>query len=184
MLSAFEQAAKIAAMNLDDAQTARVREWINQGLKVAEIQSRLADDLGIKLTYMEARLLLDDLQLKPKDAPAPPKPAESPLTGGGGARLAGPAGGPEGPGLAGTPPPSPGGSPGGGKVTVGVDDIARPGALVSGKVTFRDGQTADWQLDQMGRLAVVPKQQGYRPSQADIADFQAELESVLARYGF
>lgn len=179
-------------MNLDDAQTARVREWINQGLKVAEIQTRLSDELGLRLTYMEARLLLDDLQLRPKDAPArPAASAASGLvggtpgggagagTGGGpGAALTTPGGPPDKADPAGTAPPS------GGQVSVSVDNLARPGALVSGKVTFRDGQAADWQLDQFGRLAVVPKKQGYKPSQADVMDFQAELESTLARLGY
>jgi hypothetical protein len=58
-------------MNLDESQTARVREWIGQGLKVADVQTRLADEFGVRLTYMEARLLLDDLKLRPKDAPRP-----------------------------------------------------------------------------------------------------------------
>ena len=67
---------------------------------------------------------------------------------------------------------------------VNVDQVTRPGALVSGKVTFSDGQTADWYLDQMGRLGVVAKQQGYKPSQADLMAFQAELQNELARQGY
>ena len=54
------------------------------------------------------------------------------------------------------------GGPGG--VSVGVDEIAIPGTLVSGKVTFSDGNTAAWHLDQTGRLGLAPKQPGYRPS--------------------
>jgi IS5 family transposase len=76
----------------------------------------------------------------------------------------------------------PGPAPGG--VSVGVDQIARPGAAVSGKVTFSDEQTAEWYLDQTGRLAVVPKQQGYKPSAADVQQFQAALQNELMRMGF
>ena len=65
-----------------------------------------------------------------------------------------------------------------------VDQLTRPGALVSGKVTFTDGKSAEWYLDQMGRLGLVPKGQGYKPSQDDLMDFQAELQSELARLGF
>ncbi len=72
----------------------------------------------------------------------------------------------------------------GGKVSVGVDQIARPGAIVSGKVTFSDGQTADWYLDQTGRLGVVPKQTGYKPSQADVQDFQITLQQEIAKLGY
>jgi hypothetical protein len=56
--------------------------------------------------------------------------------------------------------------------------------VVSGKVTFSDGQQADWYLDQMGRLGVAPKQQGYKPSAADVRQFQAALEKEIARMGF
>jgi hypothetical protein len=71
-----------------------------------------------------------------------------------------------------------------GKVAVSMDSITRPGALVSGKVTFSDGQSADWQMDQYGRLGVAPKTPGYKPSQSDVASFQAELETALARLGY
>src|SRR5436190_8177325 len=62
-------------MNLDDAQKKKVTEWIAQGLKLSEIQKRLSDELGLRLTYMEARLLVDDLKLMPKDT-EPPKSVE------------------------------------------------------------------------------------------------------------
>ena len=73
---------------------------------------------------------------------------------------------------------------GGGKVSVTVDQITRPGAIVSGKVTFSDGQIADWYLDQTGRLGVVPKQQGYKPSAADVQDFQLALQQEVAKLGY
>jgi len=58
-------------MNLDDEQKRKVTEWIAQGLKLSEIQKRLGDELGLRLTYMEARLLVDDLKLMPKDTERP-----------------------------------------------------------------------------------------------------------------
>ena len=60
-------------MNLTDEQRQRVAAWIAQGAKLSEVQSRLAEELGIKLTYMDTRFLVDDLKLTPKD-PEPPKP--------------------------------------------------------------------------------------------------------------
>ncbi len=161
-------------MNLDENQAAQVRAWIDEGLSVAAIQSQLAEKFGLRLTYMEARLLLDDLKLRPKDAPTPP-PADLPGAGAGAAAPGAPA---PSAGQQGEAPSA------GGRVSVAVDQIARPGALVSGKVTFRDGQTAEWQLDQLGRLAVIPRQQGYKPAQADVMEFQAELEAALARFGY
>ena len=46
-------------MKLDDSQRQRVSAWINEGLKLSEIQSRLASEFGLKLTYMEARFLVE-----------------------------------------------------------------------------------------------------------------------------
>ena len=50
-------------MNLDEAQRQKVVEWIGQGLKLSEIQNRLISELGLTLTYMDVRLLVDDLKL-------------------------------------------------------------------------------------------------------------------------
>jgi hypothetical protein len=164
-------------MNLDDAQRKTVAEWIGQGLKLSEIQNRLASELGLTMTYMDVRLLVDDLKLTPKD-PEPVKPVESPLSA---------------PSAAGRPAPvqptpaapKPGQTPAGqGRVSVAVDQLARPGALVSGKVTFSDGNTAAWRLDQTGRLGLIPQQAGYRPPAEDVEQFQMALEAELSKAGF
>jgi hypothetical protein len=164
-------------MNLDEAQRNRVAEWIGQGLKLSDIQTRLASELGLQMTYMEVRLLVDDLKLTPKD-PEPAKPVESPLT----APAAGAAPGQRKPGATAPQQAQPEGGPG--KVSISVDQLARPGALVSGKVTFSDGKTAAWQLDQTGRLGLFPQQAGYRPPAADVEEFQMALETELAKAGF
>jgi hypothetical protein len=162
-------------MNLTEEQRQRVTAWILQGAKLSEVQNRLASEFGIKLTYMEARFLVDDLKLTPKD-PEPPKVVELPVT-------AKPATAAAVPGqtMPGDTVPLP---PGGGKVSVSVDQITKPGAIVSGKVNFSDGQTADWYLDQTGRLGVVPKQPGYKPSPADVQEFQLALQQEVAKLGY
>ena len=158
-------------MNLNDAQKKKVSEWIAQGLKLSEIQTRLAGELGAKLTYMEVRFLVDDLKLTPKDSEPPKQAAPSPLT-----SPAAP------PAQAEKQAAAPVGAPSG--VSVVVDEIAKPGAVVSGKVTFSDGNTASWYLDQTGRLGLVPEKEGYRPPQADVQKFQAALQDELAKLGF
>jgi len=157
-------------MKLDEAQRLTVAKWIADGAKLSEIQSRLAAEFGLKLTYMEARFLVDDLKLTPKDPEppkvvAPPPAAAKPLE---------------------TKPVSPATAelPAGGKVAVTVDQITKPGAIVSGKVAFSDGQLADWYLDQSGRLGVVPKVTGYKPSAADVQDFQLALQQEVAKLGY
>jgi hypothetical protein len=168
-------------MNLDDAQRTKVVEWIAQGLKLSDIQNRLSSELALRLTYMEVRLLVDDLKLTPKD-PEPTKPIESPLA----APAAPPAKGArpsaQGP-AAEAPQPSPAaGGPGG--VSLAVDQLTRPGAVVSGKVTFSDGITAAWQIDQGGQLGLIPSKPGYRPPPSDVQPFQMALENELAKLGF
>jgi hypothetical protein len=78
------------------------------------------------------------------------------------------------------------GGPGapGGAVSVTVDKIQRPGAVVGGDVTFSDGVSAQWQIDQMGRLGIVPPKEGYQPPEADIAEFQTQLQAILQKQGF
>ena len=162
-------------MNLDDAQRQRVTAWILEGAKLSEIQNRLLSEFNLNLTYMEVRFLVDDLKLTPKD-PEPPKVVASPVSA--------PAADPaklmveKNPAPEGTLPAS------ASNVSVSVDQLAKPGAIVSGKVTFSDGQIADWYLDQTGRLGVVPKQTGYKPSADDVQDFQVALQSEIAKLGF
>lgn len=164
-------------MNLDESQRKKVAEWIKQGLKLAEIQNRLISELGVTLTYMEVRLLVDDLKLVPKDIEVA-KPSSGVL-----GTSSAPAAKPVAPDLksaAGKPEAPP---PAGGGVSVSVDQLARPGAVVSGKVTFSDGNRAEWYLDQSGRLGLVAQQPGYRPPPADVQQFQMALEAELSKLG-
>src|SRR5476651_1594455 len=155
-------------MNLDETQRQMVAKWISEGAKLAEIQKRLLE-LGVKLTYMEVRFLVDDLKLTPKD-PEPPKvvtpPAAAPTK------------------LTTEKNPAPEGTLPASGVSVSVDQITKPGAMISGTVKFSDGQIADWYLDQTGRLGVVPKTAGYKPSPADVQDFQLALQQEVAKLGY
>src|SRR5437016_3335166 len=106
-------------MNLDDAQRKKVAEWIAQGLKLSEIQGRLGSELGVQLTYMEVRLLVDDLKLTPKDAERPKAAVVSlpaSVSGSPAANV----------GTSAVPPAA--GKPG--NISVQMDQIARPGAMV------------------------------------------------------
>ena len=161
-------------MNLDESQRKKVSEWIGQGLKLSEIQNRLASEFGLSVTYMEVRLLVDDLKLTPKDIepvkPVPTLAAPPP-----------PAGTAPGPKGAVASPKTP---PATGALSVSVDQLARPGALVSGKVTFKDGNRAEWYLDQAGRLGLMPEVPGYRPPAGEVQEFQVALENELSKIGF
>jgi len=168
-------------MNLDEAQRHKVAEWIKQGLKLSEIQNRMGAELGLHLTYMEVRLLVDDLKLVPKDIERP-KTAASPLTTSASPPVPGTRPAKGNPAAATAPVPPSSAPPH--EITVSVDQLARPGAVVSGKVTFSDGQQAGWYIDQAGRLGLMPQQAGYRPSPTDLQQFQMKLESELSQMGF
>ena len=160
-------------MTLDDTQRKKVAGWIAEGLKLSEIQNRIDSELGVRMTYMDVRLLVDDLKLTPKDIerPKPVAPVPAPAA----AAPASPAG------LKVENAPIPEGSVSG--VSVSVDQLARPGAVVSGKVTFSDGKKADWYIDQSGRLGLAPQEAGYRPPTADVQQFQIALEAELSKIG-
>jgi hypothetical protein len=71
-----------------------------------------------------------------------------------------------------------------GTVEVTMDSIALPGALISGRVTFTDGETAIWMLDQHGRPGLDPDTAGYRPSQEDVINFQKQLSDMVRNKGY
>lgn len=152
--------------SLTDAQKQVARQWIEAGAKIADFQKRLEAEFGLKLTYMETRMLVDDLKVLPKD----PEPAPAPVVPTPPTALVSPA-----------EAPLPDGTPG--KLAVSVDAMTQPGMAVSGKVTFSDGKKALWYVDQYGRPGLVPEEKGYRPSREDLQEFQLALDKELTRMG-
>lgn len=141
-----------------------VARWIDEGLGLSEVQKRLAEEHGLTLTYMETRFLVDDLELALQD-PDEPEPliADAAIVDGE-------------EGLEATKAESSG-------VSVEVDKVVRPGTLASGAVTFSDGVSLQWHLDQMHRLGISPKE-GYQPSEEDLIVFQEQLQIELSKAGF
>ena len=168
-------------MQLTDEQKQKVSAWLAEGLKLSDIQGRLGDECGLRLTYMDVRLLVDDMKLVPLDPPepvvekpAPPEPV-APV-----APAAPEAVAPAEPSsLAADAAAAPAS-----KISLTVDQIARPGTIVSGNVIFSDGKSATWYLDQTGRLGVTPSEQGYRPPEGDVEEFQVMLDRELAKLGY
>lgn len=168
---------KIIMAKLTADQQKDVAAWAAEGATLNDIQDKLKREHSVTLTYMETRLLIMELGLKlidkPKEKlpepPAPPSPEEA-------------AAQDEGAYDDGDLPPTDGAT--GGNVTVTLDHIALPGAMVSGKATFSDGKTAAWHLDQMGRLGLRPPEPGYQPPPADIPVFQRELQRLLQTQGY
>ncbi len=160
-------------MELSEEQKQSVSEWVKEGCGLSEIQQRLSDKFGMSMTYMDVRFLVIDLGLdvkdrevsrvaEPEETPPVPLPAEEDVP-------------------AAVAPPADAALSG---VSIELDRLMKPGFLVSGTVTFSDGETATWGLDQLGRLALDPAQTGYKPSDTDVAAFQNELRSALESRGF
>ena len=178
-------------MTLTEEQKTTLGDWVEAGADLGEIQNRLKDEFGLNLTFLDTRFLLGDLGLEllsdreepeEEEAPAeensPPADDSPPPTDD-------ESGQPEQSGETDDVPPDPDEvSPEGGKLDLTVDALTLPGAVVSGKVTFSDGETAAWYLDQMGRLGLDASTPDYQPSPEDVAAFQVELQNVLRKQGF
>lgn len=179
-------------MSLTPEQTAAVSSWVAAGDNLSTIQKRLLEEFQVSMTYMDVRFLVDDLNLALKDpapkvdasdvtkaAPPAAKAAPAPAAGD---DLAGDDLPPE--DLAEAEPPFP--PAGGGTVSVTVDKVTLiPGAIASGEVTFSDGVTGKWIVDQYGRPGFTEvSQPGYRPTPEDGQAFMQELSATLQRRGY
>jgi len=152
-------------MSLTAEQKTIVAEKLAAGEGIAEVQRLINDSFKLPMTYMEVRFLLDDLDLE-LAAPAPePEPPEE----------AGESGEPSAP----AEPVDANAELLGQGVTLEVDRIKRPGAAMSGTVSFSDGVSAKWYVDPYGRLGLEADQEGYQPSQEDIEAFQLELQKQM-----
>lgn len=196
-------------MQLTAQQEALVRAWAAEGASLSDIQTRLADECGVKLSYLDTRFLLIDLKVDLAEKPEK-KPAADPLASGapaGGAVGAGGAFGPEDgldpydptsgapedygdPADASDPPdsavpadPPDSAAPAAGSVQVDLDRIQRPGFAASGSVVCSDGTKGEWGIDSYGRIALAfPEKKGYRPSPSDQQAFMQRLQTLLGGY--
>jgi hypothetical protein len=152
----------VSVSDLSSEQVEMVKEWVAEGAQMADLQKRLKDDFGFNVTYMDTRFLSLDLALNfqvgeeesegPNDIENLEAQEEVDLEPLVQDRET---------------------------VTVTLDQVARPSAMVSGTVTFSDGMKALWLIDEMGRPSIDPDQPGYQPSEADLVSFQAELKGLL-----
>lgn len=137
-----------------------------EGMSLTAIQDALSAQ-GVKIRFMELRLLAAEIESvlakkeaekaaaeapapeekKAEEAPAPAAPAPD-----GAAKVRG-------------------------RTTVSVSPIQRPGFAMSGSVSFGSGVTADWYVDQTGRLGL--DNASGQPDEQDIQEFQIELRKAL-----
>ncbi|MSU23025.1 MAG: hypothetical protein EXS32_04295 [Opitutus sp.] len=191
-------------MPLTPEQKQAVAGWIAGGDSLSAVQKKLSEQFKISLTYRDVRFLVDDLNLELKDPapkvdtsdvskipppakPAAGKPAEKKgfldkakeKLGLGKDEPAAELDDAEDAGLDDLPA-------GASAVTVSVDKVTViPGAIAGGTVTFSDGVTGKWIVDQQGRPGFTEvSQPGYRPTPADAQAFMQELSRALQQRGF
>lgn len=146
-------------MKLTEDQNKQVASWIQEGLNLSQIQKKIDEDFDVSMTYMDVRFLVDDLDLSLQCDPEEPAEDEDSKNG----NII---------------------DESEGSVTLDVDVVTKPGTIVSGSVTFSDGENCGWQLDQMGRLGLVPTTEGYQPPEEDVKEFQVKLQEELQKKGF
>ncbi len=148
-----------------------IAEKVPQGYSLSKIQDMLKEQ-NVNITFMELRLLASELESevwketeakteaeRKKEEPAAEKEKE-PVDAEDSSEETAPAD-----------------QTVSGRTTVEVSPIARPGAVASGSVKFGSGVTAEWMLDQFGRLG-LDKPTG-KPTEQDIKEFQIELQKAL-----
>ena len=164
-------------MKLNDSQMKQVAAWFAAGERLSDIQRRIAEEFGVEMTYLDVRLLVAGLPQpseESNDAPVAESAAAKPD--------------------AAVPeheiPDCDDGcadaakdEPASGTVSVSLSPIAIPGTIAAGSVTFSDGKSGKWYLDDMGRLGLAELPEGYRPPPSDGAAFQRQVVSLLRSKG-
>lgn len=180
-------------MTLTPEQKTAVANWIAAGDNLSAVQKRLLEEFNLSMTYMDVRFLVDDLDLTLKD-PVSPKADASDVGKSGTTSSDGNA------------PPAADADTGdeddiendalpatpddeaipGGNVVVNADNVTLiPGALASGTVTFSDGVTGKWIVDNYGRPGFTEvSKEGYRPTKEDAQSFMQQLDAALRKKGF
>jgi hypothetical protein len=139
---------------LSGEQITDIKSWAAGGAQLPDIQLRMKEEFGFSLTYMDTRFLVLDLGIELIEEKKEEPAAE----------------------LKQATVPT-------GAVSVKMDAIALPGAIVSGKVVFSDGEAGIWMLDQTGRPGLDPDTPGYAPSREDLVEFQKQLRALIESTG-
>lgn len=171
-------------MELTPQQHQAVVEWLAEGATLSDVQKNLKENFDLTLTYMDVRLMVLEIGATVQDKVEPPPKKPAPLH--------------DSYADSDTPDADPNnqdlpptydldeeldGEPLS-SLQLTLDRLVVPGAIVSGNVTFSDGESARWLIDNMGRFGLEPATPGYRPSDTDLQELQIQLHSELKRHGY
>ena len=143
-------------MDLSDEQISILKERAEAGAQLNDLQKIIQNEFEKSITYMDTRFLISDLGIVIKqevaeEAPEEGPPSEEEVTD----------------------------DESVGNVRVEVDQVQRPGMIANGSVTWSDGVTSVWFLDQMGQLGLDSEDESYQPSPEDVQEFQLQLKKTL-----
>jgi hypothetical protein len=171
-------------MSLSIEQKQLVTTWVVAGDNLSTIQKKIIEHFKVSMTYMDVRFLVDDLNLIIKDAPQKKstdlsQPSEATQTEQQESQIE------ELPEenmdeAADAFPVAEG------SVRVEVDKVTLiPSAIASGSVTFSDGVTGKWIIDEQGRPGFTEiSKPDYRPNPEDAQAFMRELSAAIQSRGY
>jgi hypothetical protein len=151
----------ISSKDLTPDQVEAIKSWATAGDQLPDIQGKLLAEYSLNATYMDTRFLILDLgiELESEEEAEETESAETPAS------------------------PLDPAAPAGGAVTVELDELTRPGAMVSGRIVFSDGEKAVWFIDQTGRPGLETDTPEYQPVEEDLIEFEKQLRALMAQEG-
>jgi len=162
-----------------------IAEQLNQGVSLSDVQKALSEQFGIRMTYLDLRMLAAGLQVdwqkQDKQVPKQAAPPSATTTEAEGSEL--PVGAEDAPaeddGVEDDAMADEGENDVSDGTTVTVSKLVRPGTSLSGDVTFASGAHGEWYIDNMGRLGLALAEGSSKPDENDIRSFQIELRKAL-----
>ena len=147
-----------------------IASQLNAGVSLSDVQTKLAQEYGVKMTYFELRMLAMGLAVD-WEKQDKPKPAAAPAP------------------VVAAAPQDAAADDGTDTANDAFDaeaeeaEAPHPGAALSGTAVFASGASGKWALSRNGRLGFEPDEGSAEPDENDWQLFQAELQKTLQSLG-
>ena len=128
-----------------------IKKLREEDTSLSQILDVLHKEHNVKLTFLDLRMLVAEIEKSPPVEKAPSKPEEK----------------------AEEPEAAPGGT------HVEVDQVMQPGAQLSGSASLPSGAKVTWHINDMGQLKLGLAPGSAQPTQDDIKAFQQALAQKL-----
>ena len=147
---------------------------LNEGVKLNDIQRLLEEEHGLRMTYLELRMLVSELEVDwSKHAPPKPEPQADDVVSDEEGDIAELDEEFEDDEVAADETAA------AGDVEVTVSKLARPDAAISGSYSCPSGARGEWIVDHYGRPGLIPAEGSPKPTQDEMRQFQMALMRKL-----